>query len=161
MTKKVDIMFDIIIIANIATLILIPIGLGSAKFIIKAGLKLLNEYIRNMAVCLLILRELYVSFVNLAPTGQPQNILHTIIKGIFSLKFCFVILFMKQSGIVNASMFIKIELIIEKGSNVGKMVNNQRFSPLRAYSLVIFILASIKKNIKSIENVIKFFFIIW
>mgnify|MGYP003309364705 CR=1 FL=1 len=102
-----------------------------------------------------------MSFANLALIGQPQNKPHIMIKGICSLKFIFVIFFIRMRGFEKTSMFIKIELIIEKGSNVGKMVNNQRVSPLRAYSLVIFILASIKKKIKSIKNVIKFFFIIW
>ena len=83
------------------------------------------------------------------------------IKGMFSLKVDFVIFLVIEKSLEKELVHSRSELIIVKGSNVGKIVNNQRLSPLRAYSLVIFILASIKKNIKSIKNDIKFFFIIW
>ena len=140
--------------------ILIDKHLGNAKLIINAGLKLLRAHTRNAAVRLLILWDLYVSFASFAPIGQPQNIPQTTIKGIFSLKLDLASFLIKEKGIENALVYNNIELIIVYGSSVGRIVNNQRLSPLRAYSLVIFILASIKKNIKSIENVIKFFFII-
>ena len=48
-------MFDIIIIKNIDIRVWIFIRLGNAKLIIKAGLKLLKEHAKNVAVCLFIL----------------------------------------------------------------------------------------------------------
>lgn len=92
--------------------------------------------------------------------GQPQKRPHITIKGICSLKFVLVIFFIIPRGFENASMCNRIELIIVKGSNVGNTENTQRLSPFKAYSLAIFILANIKKKIKRIKNVIKFFFII-
>ena len=141
--------------------ILIDKALGNAKFIINAGLKQLKAHTINEAVRLLILWHLYESFASFAPIGHPQNIPHMTIKGMFSLKVDFVIFLVIEKSLEKELVHSRSELIIVKGSNVGKIVNNQRLSPLRAYSLVIFILASIKKNIKSIKNDIKFFFIIW
>lgn len=133
---------------------------GSAKFNINAGLSDVKELIKNVDVFLLILPSLYVSTDSFAPIGQPQNSPHIAIKGIYSLKCVCESFLIVLRGFVNASICNKIELIIVKGSNVGKTANSHRLRPFNAYALVISILASIKKKIKSIENVVKFFFII-
>ena len=106
--------------------------IGKAKFIINAGLKLLKEHSRNVAVLQDIFFCLYVSADSFAPMGQPQKRPHITIKGIYSLKLVLVKFLIIPRGFENAPMFSRIELIIVNGSNVGKTENNQRLSPIRA-----------------------------
>lgn len=125
-------MLDSIIIIYSVIFKLMDKLVGRAKFIINAGLKLLKEHSRNVAVLQVILFCLYVSADSFAPMGQPQKRPHIMIKGIYSLKFVLVNFLIIPRGFENAPMFSRIELIIVNGSNVGKTENNQRLSPIRA-----------------------------
>ena len=125
-------MLDSIIIIYSVIFELMDKLVGSAKFIINAGLKLLKEHSRNVAVLQDIFFCLYVSADSFAPMGQPQKRPHITIKGIYSLKLVLVKFLIIPRGFENAPMFSRIELIIVNGSNVGKTENNQRLSPIRA-----------------------------
>ena len=125
-------MLDSIIIIYSVIFMLMDKLEGRAKLIINAGLKLLKEHSRNVAVLLDIFFCLYVSADSFAPMGQPQKRPHITIKGICSLKFDLVNFFKILRGFENASMCNRMELIIVNGSNVGKTENNQRFKPFRA-----------------------------
>lgn len=125
-------MLDSIIIIYSVIFKLMDKLVGRAKFIINAGLKLLKEHSRNVAVLQDIFFCLYVSADSFAPMGQPQKRPHITIKGIYSLKLVLVKFLIIPRGFENAPMFSRIELIIVNGSNVGKTENNQRLSPIRA-----------------------------